>query len=144
MRKLAMLTGTAFTLILSACAGSSSESKANSEANMDQATRYEEDNTRRRVNDNQGSGPLGSQTNPIKCDGLDGARAYLDRLHGPNGEKVSYTEIGSAGIGPFGSLMYIYDISYPTPEGGKQAQIFMDPDFAEYSENKPATGFTLK
>lgn len=144
MRKLALMPFTMIVLSLLSCAGSSGGAQSEPAATQDQATSHEVDTSRRRVNDHIGSGPLGSQTNPIKCDGLEGAEAYLKRLHGPNGEKTTYTDMGSAGVGPFESLIYQFDISYPTPGGSKQAQIFMDIDFAGYSEGKPATGFTLR
>lgn len=144
MRNLAIACIAFPILVLCACAGSSGSNGRVEEGGTDQATSYEMDGGKRRVNDNQGSGPLGSQTNPVKCDGFDGAKAYLEKLRGPNGEKISYVDAGSAGVGPFGSLIYQYDITIPTPGGSRQTQIFVDIDFADYSEGKAATGFTIK
>jgi len=132
----------ALTILLAGCA-SQAETNARYDANpgMDQATRYEESGDHRRANDNIGSGPLGSSTNPIKCDGLDGARAYLAKLRGPQRQVVTYTEPTDAGVGPFGSLMYFFDLQYPTPQGPVSSQIFFDTDFSNYSEPQPASGF---
>ena len=144
MRRLEVTFVVTSMIALCSCAGSSGEKAREEGGGTDQATSYEMDGGKRRVNDNQGSGPLGSQTNPVKCDGFEGAKTYLDKLRGPNGEKLSYADAGSAGVGPFGSLIYQYDITVPTPGGSRQAQIFVDIDFADYSEGKAATGFTIK
>lgn len=142
MRKFCLIPVALLTLSFMSCAGS--QESARSETYSDQATKLQMDETRRRVNDNQGSGPLGSQTNPIKCDGFDGAKAYLSKLRGPNGEKTTYEDMGSAGVGPFESLIYQYNVNYPTPGGSKQVQVFIDIDFADYSEGKAATGLSIR
>jgi hypothetical protein len=137
---------TAFALGLLACASSGPAKKSDLDAQtgLDQATTYQLDDTKRKANDNQGSGPLGTQTNPIKADGMEGAKAYLERLRGPGGQKVAYTETGDAGVGPFGSLLYGFEVEYPTRPGPIKGQLFFDIDFAGYKEYRPAAGYTLK
>jgi len=142
MLKQASILIAAATIALVSCA-SQSEIKARQDANtgMDQATTYQDSDEHRKANDNIGSGPLGSSTNPIKVDGIEGAKAYLAKLRGPNGQVITYTESGDAGVGPFGSLMYLFELQYPTPQGPVSVQLFFDTDFSGHAEPKAASGF---
>ncbi|HSQ41348.1 MAG TPA: hypothetical protein VLM37_03605 [Fibrobacteraceae bacterium] len=141
--KTSLMFFAAMGLLLFGCAGSKHDTR--NEGGMDEATRLQADQEEhRRANDNIGSGPLGTQTNPIKCDGLEGARAYLDQLQGPRGQKITYTDEGSAGVGPFGSLLYLFNVSYPNMGEQVETQLFFDIDFAEHKENHAAAGFLLK
>lgn len=97
----------------------------------------------RRASDHQGTGPLGTKTNPVKCDGEAGVQKYLENLRGPQGQILQWEAMGSGGIGPFGGLVYIYDVSYPSPQGSVRSQIFFDTTFEGVSEHRPASGFRL-
>ena len=127
---------------LFACAGSEPKPAAASNAKYDTATKFEMDEGHRKVNDNIGSGPIGSRTNPVKCEGIEGAKAYLAQLKGPGGEAVSFAEPVEAGVGPFESLIYYFEVSFTGKQGEVKKQVFFDPDFTGYHEPKPAAGFS--
>jgi hypothetical protein len=110
----------------------------------DQATQYQMEQSHRKVNDNIGSGPIGTKTNPIKCEGLEGANAYLKKLQGPKREPVTFSELTDNGVGPFGSLVYVTDVGYTGASGLVQVQVFFDIDFTGYHESKAVPGFLLR
>lgn len=134
------------TLVLfGGCASAKERKEKEDQAiGLDQATTHQVDDSHRKANDNQGTGPLGSPTNPIKCGGAEGAAQYFERLRGPQGQKLTFVEQGDQGIGPFGSLIYLYNVQYNTPQGPVDLQLFFDYDFEGFAEPKAPNGFRLR
>jgi hypothetical protein len=85
------------------------------------------------------SGPLGSKTNPVKCDYPEGERAYLSRLRGPGGASATFNRTGSAGPGPYGHILDHYSVTC----GGKTYDVYMDMYFKNYVEKNPIPRFTI-
>jgi len=88
----------------------------------------------RKAKDFRGTGPLGARTNPVKADGMEGIREYIANLKGPKGEPIQAEEIGSGGVGPFGGLLYIWEIKIESVENYDPVQIFFDNSFEGYTE----------
>jgi hypothetical protein len=80
-----------------------------------------------------GSGPLGSRSNPIKCDGAK-VDSYLKQLRGPKYQPLEIESMGSFGIGPFGGLMEAYQIHIKTVENLDDIQLFFDTSFEDYCD----------
>lgn len=132
-------------LFFSSCAGSkAAKEREDAKEVVDAPTQHQMDDTRRGANENMGTGPLGTSTNPIKCGGVEGAKKYLEKIRGPKGQKITFVEAGDQGMGPFGSLVYLYNIEYPTPQGPVQEQLFFDYDFDGFDEPKAPKGFRLR
>jgi hypothetical protein len=83
--------------------------------------------------------PLGSQENPVRVAGPDGERAYLARLHCPDGAAVRIGARREAGIGPYGSVVGAYEIIC----AGGTSQIVFDMYQEEHQESRAPAGFTL-
>lgn len=87
--------------------------------------------------------PLGSKENPIRVDGPAGQRDYISRLICINGESVSNAErLGSAGIGPYGFMMDIYNVVCGAAESAITTTIYMDMYHRGNEENRVADGFS--
>lgn len=88
-------------------------------------------------------GPLGCWSNPIKCDGPPGERAYLDRLRGDDGRPLLYQRVGSLAIpSPYGNIVDLYVIGYE--DTGPIGRVCMDMYFEDHVETRPIRGFRLK
>lgn len=86
--------------------------------------------------------PLGSKDNPIRVGSPAGQRDYLRRLVCDNNEMVSTaTRQGSAGVGPFGSIMDIYEVICDTNKGAVTHTLYLDMYHGDYEETHPAAGF---
>lgn len=85
------------------------------------------------------SGPLGSRTNPVRCDFPAGERAYLSRLRCPDGSRPSFNRTGSVGAGPYGNILDLYEVKC----GGQSYQVFMDMYFKGYVEKQAVPGFKI-
>ncbi len=86
--------------------------------------------------------PLGSAENPVRVAMPIGQRDYLARLVCDNGEQVSaFARTGSAGIGPYGSMMDTYTVICDTYQGVVEHTIYLDMYHADYEETRPAQGF---
>lgn len=83
--------------------------------------------------------PLGTAENPVRAAGPQGQRAYLMRLRCPNGEAPNFQREGSAGSGPYGSIMDIYAISC---KGLPPQSIYMDMYHAGHEESRAIQGLT--
>jgi len=83
--------------------------------------------------------PLGSLENPVRVAGPDGERAYLVRLHCPDGASVRIGLRREAGIGPYGSVVGAYDVGC----AGGGSRIVFDMYQEEYQEIRAPAGFTL-
>lgn len=83
--------------------------------------------------------PLGSRDNPVRVNMPAGERAYLDRLRCGTGEAPGYFRGGSVGVGPFGYIVDVYQVTCP---GAEAVQIYFDM-YHEGSEPRPAPGFSI-
>ena len=87
-------------------------------------------------------GPVGCRSNPVRCHGPKGERAYLDRLRSHDGRKVLYERQGSLGIpSPFGNIIDAYLIGFEDVGGVKR--IYLDMYFEAYMDDRPVSGFRL-
>ncbi len=86
------------------------------------------------------SGPLGSKTNPVRCDYPKGERAYLSRLRCSDSKQPEFSRIGSFGIGPYGNILDGYRVKC---EGSDEVKVFMDMYFRDYIEKEAVAGFTI-
>jgi hypothetical protein len=78
--------------------------------------------------------PLGSFENPVKCSGVEGEYAYLEKLVGPGGIPIDYQRIHST-IGISGKPVDVYKIKY---KGLKQPLIVHFDMYAEVIYDKKA------
>jgi hypothetical protein len=85
------------------------------------------------------SGPLGSWDNPVKSNGPSGERAYIRQLKCPDEETPKFHRIGSSGVGPYGNILDIYELSC----GNKKFDIYMDM-YHCCKETRPVPGFTIE
>lgn len=86
--------------------------------------------------------PLGSADNPVRVTMPEGERAYLKSLRCSDGAAPAFQRQGSAGSGPFGNIMDIYQL---TCAGGAPttAEVFMDMYHGGFAEPRPVAGFTV-
>jgi hypothetical protein len=86
--------------------------------------------------------PLGTPENPVRVAMPIGQRDYLARLICNNDEQVSaFARSGSAGIGPYGSMMDAYTVICDTNQGAVEYTVYLDMYHANYEEKRPAKGF---
>lgn len=85
------------------------------------------------------SGPLGTWDNPVKSRGPSGERAYIRQLKCPDGETPNFHRLGSTGVGPYGNILDIYELSC----GEKKFNIYMDM-YHCCRETRPVPGFTIE
>ena len=83
--------------------------------------------------------PLGSKDNPVRVNMPVGERAYLDQLRCVTGEAPSYFRGGNVGVGPFGYIVDLYQVTCP---GSDAIPIYMDM-YHETSEPRPVPSFTM-
>ncbi len=86
--------------------------------------------------------PLGSEKNPVRADFPPGQRAYLARLRCADGKAPTFARIGSAGIGPYGNIVDIYDVRCDGSEPAK-SEIWMDMYHKRHVEKEAVPGFTI-
>jgi hypothetical protein len=85
------------------------------------------------------SGDLGSKTNPVRCSGPPGERAYLNRLRCSDAKAPTYYRLGSYGKGPYGYILDGYSVKCEKKE---PATVFMDM-YHDHVEKEPVPGFTI-
>ena len=85
------------------------------------------------------SGELGSKTNPVRCSGPPGERAYLNRLRCSDEKAPKYHRIGSYGLGPYGNIIDGYNVKC---EDKDAVTVFMDM-YHDHVEKEPVPGFTI-
>lgn len=91
---------------------------------------------------NRDKQPLGSFANPVRADGPEGQREYLARLVCSNQEPVSaFQRLGSAGVGPYGSILDVFVVICDTYQGAVNHTLYMDMYHSGYRETRPALGF---
>lgn len=83
---------------------------------------------------------LGSAENPVRAGGVQGSRAYLDRLRCPNGRPIRYERVGSFGIGPFGNIIDGYEYRCRRNDTGT---IFIDMYHGDHVEQNAPPGLTI-
>ena len=84
---------------------------------------------------------LGSRENPIKCDGPNGERAYLNMLIGPNGKFLSYRRKGSSGRGPHGNTLDCYVVT--SLDQAFTHNLYFDMYWSSYIERNAPSSFSL-
>lgn len=103
-------------------------------ATAQQESQKEKDDSKPKV-----SGELGSQTNPVRCSGPPGERAYLNRLRCSDGKAPAYHRLGSYGKGPYDHILDGYSVKC---EEKDPATVFMDM-YHDHVEKEPVPGFTI-
>jgi hypothetical protein len=86
--------------------------------------------------------PLGTEKNPLRVGGPEGARAYIARLRCADGSRPQVGPRSGGGIGAYGTLTERYPIDCGGAAPGRVALAF---DFyhAEHVETRPAPGFAI-
>jgi hypothetical protein len=86
--------------------------------------------------------PLGSQENPVRADMPGGQRAYLNRLRCADGNRPTYSRVGSFGAGVYGRIIDGYEVlcKDSAPE---KSMIFMDMYHPGHKEPAAVPGFTI-
>jgi hypothetical protein len=86
------------------------------------------------------TGPLGSKTNPVRCDGPRGERAYLRSLRcAPGGQAPKFDRLGSVGIGVYGNVLDEYEVTC----GVDGRSVFFDMYHDNHIEGVAPPGFTI-
>lgn len=86
------------------------------------------------------SGALGTKTNPVRCEAPRGERQYLSRLRCSDGNRPTFSRIGSFGLGPYGNILDGYRVKC---EGADEVTVFMDMYHEGYVEKEAVPGFTI-
>jgi hypothetical protein len=86
--------------------------------------------------------PLGTEKNPLRVGGPEGARAYIARLRCADGSTPRVGVRSSGGVGAYGTLTERYPLDCGAAAPGRVALAF---DFyhEEHVETRPAPGFGL-
>jgi hypothetical protein len=87
--------------------------------------------------------PLGSRENPVRADMPAGQRAYLARLRCSDGRAPVFSRGGSAGVGPYGSMLDVYEANCAAGASPASAEIFIDMYRSGHVESKTVPGFTI-
>jgi hypothetical protein len=87
--------------------------------------------------------PLGSKNNPVRSDMPPGERAYLERLRCNDGTAPAFERAGSVGEGPYGTILDLYQLRCSSGQPST-ASVYMDMYHRDYSEDRPAPGFTIE
>lgn len=87
------------------------------------------------------SEPLGSRENPVRAAMPVGQRRYLDRLRCSDGKAPSYERSGSAGAGPYGSIIDLYVVQCPDAEPSV-TEIYIDM-YHRHVETEAVPGFDI-
>lgn len=85
--------------------------------------------------------PLGSRKNPVRCDGPDGERAYVERLRCPTGDAPKFNRGGAIGPSPYGTMMDAYYVR--CPEWQEPRAIAFDMYHDRFLERRAVVGFTI-
>lgn len=86
--------------------------------------------------------PLGSQENPVRVGGPQGARAYIARLRCADGSRPQVGPRSTGGVDAYGTLTERYALDCGAAAPGRVALAF---DFyhEEHVETRPAAGFAI-
>jgi hypothetical protein len=83
--------------------------------------------------------PLGSPENPVRANSPAGQRAYIARLRCAGGDTPQIEGRMNIGIGIYGAIVDSYSLSC---RGMPRTSLAMDM-YHDWSENRPAAGFTM-
>lgn len=86
------------------------------------------------------SGPLGSQTNPIRCEDPSGEKEYLSNLRDARAKSPEFTRAGSVGTGPYGNLLDCYRVH---TSDGTEREVYFDMYHRGHTELRPIEGFRI-
>ncbi len=86
--------------------------------------------------------PFGSMQNPVRADGPKGQRAYLQRLRCEDGTAPRFERRGSAGTGPYGTILDTYSVLCAGAGMVPVHLVYMDM-YHEHIEAAPIPGFTI-
>ncbi len=87
---------------------------------------------------------LGSQGNPVRADMPKGEHEYLSSLACSDGSQISYRRLGSAGTGPYGTILDIYNVSCFVNSTLEEYTVYMDMYHPNYKETQAIEGFLFK
>lgn len=86
------------------------------------------------------SGPLGSKTNPVRCEDPSGEKEYLSNLRDNQAQSPEFTRAGSVGTGPYGNLLDCYRVR---TSDGTEREVYFDMYHRGHLELKPIEGFRI-
>jgi hypothetical protein len=86
--------------------------------------------------------PLGTRENPVRVGGPTGERSYIARLRCADGAMPRVGQRGSAGVGAFGTIVYVYPLDCGDAAPGR-VELVMDMYHSEHAEDRPPPGFTI-
>ncbi len=84
---------------------------------------------------------FGSYGNPVRVNMPSGEREYLAKLTCSDGSRIAYRRGGSAGVGPYGNMLDVYNVSCFIDSTLKEYQIYMDMYHPKHKENKAVEDF---
>ena len=90
----------------------------------------------------EGSGALGSESNPVLADMPPGQRAYLARLRCSDGQMPLASRIGSMGVHHSSHVIDGYGVTCASGQPS-QTTIYMDMYHSGHVETRAVPGFTL-
>jgi len=83
---------------------------------------------------------LGSAERPVRSQGPQGQREYLNRLVCKNGKAPEFERVGSVGPSPYGYPMDAYKVRC----GSAEQLVYMDLYHPRFIEQEPIPGFKLR
>jgi hypothetical protein len=86
--------------------------------------------------------PLGTEQNPIRVGGPEGARNYMARLRCPDESRPQVGPRSTGGVGPYGTLTELYVVDCGDLVPGRVTLAF-DLYHEEHVERRPAKGFRI-
>ncbi|MBB5659516.1 hypothetical protein [Brevundimonas halotolerans] len=86
--------------------------------------------------------PLGTEQNPVRVNMPAGQRAYLSRLRCADGKAPTFERLGSAGDGPYGTIMDGYQVDCPGSQPATNV-IYLDMYHPSHVETKAPPGYTI-
>jgi hypothetical protein len=86
--------------------------------------------------------PLGSERNPVRVGGPEGARAYIARLRCADGSRPRIGSRSTGGVGAYGTFTERYPLDCGGAAPGR-ATVAFDFYHQEHVERQPAAGFAI-
>jgi hypothetical protein len=86
--------------------------------------------------------PLGTERNPVRVGGPEGARAYIARLRCGDGSRPQVGPRSTGAVGPYGSLTERYQVDCGGGAPGRVSLAF-DVYHAEHIETRAPAGFAF-
>ncbi len=86
--------------------------------------------------------PLGTEQNPVRVGGPEGARAYIARLRCADGSRPQVGARSAGGVGAYGTLTERYALDCGGAAPGRVALAF-DIYHEEHRESRAASGFAI-